>query len=37
MLAWNGMVDTRENERLDEALTQYINLIFDAMVKDRVL
>ena len=37
MLAWTGMVDTRENERLDEALTQYINLIFDAMVSDRVL
>jgi hypothetical protein len=37
MLAWTGMVDTKENEQLDAALTQYINLIFDAMVSDRVL
>ena len=36
-LAWTGMVDTKENDDLGAALTQYINLIFDAMVKDRVL
>jgi len=36
-LAWTGIVDTRENERLDAALTQYIDVIFDAMVGDRVL
>ena len=36
-LAWTGVVDTRENDDLGAALTQYINLIFDAMVGDRVL
>lgn len=36
-LAWTGIVDTRENDGLDAALTQYINVIFDAMVSDRVL
>jgi hypothetical protein len=36
-LAWAGMVDTDENNDLDAALTQYINVIFDAMVHDRVL
>ncbi len=36
-LAWTGIVDTRENDSLDAALTQYINVIFDAMVGDRVL
>ena len=36
-LAWTGIVDTRENERLDAALTQYIGVIFDAMVGDRML
>jgi hypothetical protein len=37
VLAWAGMVDTDENDNLDAALTQYINVIFDAMVHDRVL
>jgi hypothetical protein len=37
VLAWAGMVDTDENENLDAALAQYINVIFDAMVHDRVL
>lgn len=36
-LAWTGVVDTRENEDLGAALTQYVNIIFDAMVSDRVL
>jgi len=37
VLAWTGIVDTREHDALDAALTQYINVIFDAMVSDRVL
>ena len=37
MLAWTGIVDTRENDSLDAALTQYIDVIVDAMVSDRVL
>jgi hypothetical protein len=36
-LAWTGVMDTRENDDLGAALTQYINVIFDAMVGDRVL
>jgi hypothetical protein len=36
-LAWTGVMETRENDDLGAALTQYINLIFDAMVSDRVL
>ena len=36
-LAWTGLVDTKENDNLGEALTQYVNIIFDAMVTDRVL
>ena len=36
-LAWTGIVDTPENDNLNAALTQYINVIFDAMVNDRVL
>jgi hypothetical protein len=36
-LAWTGIVETRETDKLDAALTQYINVIFDAMVSDRVL
>jgi hypothetical protein len=36
-LAWTGVVDTRESENFASALTQYINVIFDAMVSDRVL
>jgi len=37
VLAWTGVMDTRENDDLGAALTQYINVIFDAMVYDRVL
>lgn len=37
VLAWTGVMDTRENDDLGAALTQYINVIFDAMVRDRVL
>lgn len=36
-LAWTGIVDTKENDDLGAALTQYLDVIFDAMVKDRVL
>jgi hypothetical protein len=36
-LAWTGIVDTRENDDLGAAMTQYVNMIFDAMVRDRVL
>ena len=36
-LAWTGVVDTRESDDLAAALTGYIELIFDAMVSDRVL
>ena len=37
VLAWTGVMDTRENDDLDKALTQYIDVVFDAMVRDRVL
>jgi hypothetical protein len=37
VLAWTGVMDTRENDDLSAALTQYINVIVDAMVNDRVL
>jgi len=37
VLAWTGVMDTRENDDLDRALTQYIDVVFDAMVRDRVL
>ena len=36
-LAWTGVVDTRQSDDFAAALTQYINVIFDAMVNDRVL
>ena len=36
-LAWSGIVDTKENNDLGAALTQYISMVFDAMVRDRVL
>ena len=36
-LAWTGIVDTKENDDLGKALTQYVNIIVDAMVSDRVL
>jgi hypothetical protein len=37
VLAWTGVMDTRENDDLGAALTQYVNVVFDAMVSDRVL
>ena len=37
VLAWTGVVDTREHADLGAALTQYLKVIFDAMVDDRVL
>jgi len=37
VLAWTGVMDTREYDNLGAALTQYINVVFDAMVSDRVL
>lgn len=37
VLAWTGVVDTQEHDDLGAALTQYMKVIFDAMVKDRVL
>ncbi|TMH43059.1 MAG: hypothetical protein E6H56_03970 [Betaproteobacteria bacterium] len=37
VLAWTGVMDTRENDDLGAALTQYVGVIFDAMVNDRVL
>lgn len=36
-LAWTGLVDTRNNNDIGAALTQYVDIIFDAMVNDRVL
>ena len=36
-LAWTGLVDTKQNDRLDAAMTQYIDVVFDAMVGDKVL
>jgi hypothetical protein len=36
-LAWTGVVDTRQNDNLGEALTEYVDMIFDAMASDRVL
>src|SRR5260221_3356968 len=36
-LRWAGVMRTRENDDLGAALTQYIEVIFDAMVNDRVL
>jgi len=37
VLAWTGVMDTRENDDLGAALTQYLKVIFGAMVDDRVL
>jgi hypothetical protein len=37
VMAWTGTMETRENDDLSAALTQYISVIFDAMVSDRVL
>lgn len=36
-LAWTGIVKTKETDELSAALTQYVNVIFDAMVGDRVI
>ena len=37
VLAWSGVVDTRKSDNAGEALTDYVHIIFDAMVGDRVL
>lgn len=36
-LVWTGIVDTRESDDFNAALTQYIQVTFDAMVRDRVI
>ena len=36
-LAWTGVVETKDSADLDSVLTQYINVIFDAMESDRVI
>jgi hypothetical protein len=36
-LAWIGLVDTKETQDFNAALTQYLNIVFDAMVRDRVI
>ena len=36
-LAWIGLVDTKETENFNAALTQYLGIVFDAMVRDRVI
>ena len=36
-LAWTGVMESREFDNLDAALTQYIDVVFDAMARDRVL
>jgi hypothetical protein len=36
-LAWTGIVDTRKSDDAGAALTDYVNIIFDAMVSGRVL
>jgi hypothetical protein len=35
--AWAGVVDTRDTDDMGAALTGYVGLVFDAMVRDRVL
>jgi hypothetical protein len=37
VLAWTGVVDTRKSDDAGAALTEYVEIIFDAMVIDRVL
>ena len=37
VLAWTGIVDTKENDNVGSALTQYVDTIVNAMVSDRVL
>lgn len=36
-VAWTGIMDTKESGDLSAALTQYIEVVFDAMVRDRVI
>ena len=36
-LAWTGVMDTKDSDDLDGVLTQYVNVVFDAMVHDRIL
>jgi hypothetical protein len=36
-MAWAGVVDTKETRNFGAALTQYVEIIFDAMVRDRVI
>ena len=36
-LAWTGLVTTKESDDFNAALTQYIQVIFDAMVGDRLI
>ena len=36
-LAWTGFVDTKETKNFNSALTQYLGIVFDAMVRDRVI
>ena len=37
VLAWTGFVDTKETKNFNAALTQYLGIVFDAMVRDRVI
>lgn len=36
-VAWTGIMDTKESGDLNAAMTQYIEVVFDAMVHDRVI
>ncbi|HEX6689761.1 MAG TPA: hypothetical protein VF110_01280 [Burkholderiales bacterium] len=36
-VAWTGIMDTKESGDLNAALTQYIEVVFDAMIHDRVI
>ena len=36
-LAWVGLVDTKETENFNAAMTQYVDIVLDAMVRDRVI
>ena len=37
VMAWTGIVDTRKSDDAGAALTEYVEMIFDAMVSGRVL
>jgi hypothetical protein len=37
VLAWTGVVDTRKTDDVGAALTEFVHVIFDAMVSGRVL